>query len=228
MTFDAFLQHVAPSLGQGPVVALGVTMLAGVMASGVCPCTLPMGLGMAGVIGASESRSRRRGFLIAAAFFAGIVVNLMLLGAVAGRLGAILTESFGRYWTLGMALLSLIAALGAFWGPRLKVSQLAALRTPGLAGAFAYGFLFSLGTSPAPLLVLLTVVAAQARPDYGLILTFAFGIGRGLPFLLIGIFAGALVRVTRLGLWGRPLQVLSGCVLLLVSGLYVRAFTAFL
>src|SRR5712691_12968864 len=80
MTLDAFLQHFAPSLGQGPVVALGVAMLAGIMASGVCPCTLPMGLGMAGVIGASESRSRSRGFIIAASFFIGIVVNLMLLG----------------------------------------------------------------------------------------------------------------------------------------------------
>lgn len=227
MTLDAFLQYFAPSLGQGPLIALGVAMLAGIMASGVCPCTLPMGLGIAGVIGASESRSRRRGFLIAAAFFVGIVVNLMMLGAVAGRLGAILTESFGRYWTLGMALLSLLAALGTFWGPRLKVSQLAALRMPGLAGAFAYGFLFSLGTSPAPLLVLLTVAAAHAQPEYGLVLAFAFGIGRGLPFLLIGVFAGAVVRMTRLGVWGRPLQVLSGCVLLLVSGFYGRAFTAF-
>jgi len=228
MTLDAFLQQFAPSLGQGSLVALGVAILAGIVASGVCPCTLPMGLGMAGVIGASESRSRRRGFLIAASFFAGIVVNLMLLGAVAGRLGAVLTESFGRYWTLAMALLSLIAAQGAFWGPRLKVSQLAALRTPGLAGAFAYGFLFNLGTSPAPLLVLLTVAAAHARSDYGLVMAVAFGIGRGLPFLLIGVFAGAVMRLTRLGVWGRPLQVLSGCVLLLVSGFYMRAFTAFL
>jgi len=34
--------------------------------------------------------------------------------------------------------------------------------------------------------------------------------------------------LTRLGVWGRPLQVHSGCVLLLVSGFYMRAFTAFL
>ena len=228
MTFDAFLHRFAASPEHGTFLALGVTVLAGIMASGVCPCTLPVGLGMAGVIGASESQSRRTSFMIAASFFVGIVVNLMLLGAVAGRLGAILSESFGRSWTLAMALLSLVAALGGFWGPRLKVHQLAALRTPGLAGAFAYGFLFSLGTSPAPLLLLLTAAAAQAQPAYGLVMAFAFGIGRGLPFLLIGVFAGAVVRLTRLGLWGRPLQVLSGCLLLLVSGYYVRAFTALL
>jgi cytochrome c-type biogenesis protein len=228
MTFDVILHRFAASPEQGLFVALGVPVLAGIMASGVCPCTLPVGLGMAGVIGASESQSRRTGFMIAASFFVGIVVNLMILGAVAGQLGAILSESFGRSWTLAMAVLSLIAALAAFWEPRLKAHQLAALRTTGLAGAFIYGFLFSLGTSPAPLLLLLTVAAAQARPEYGLVMAFAFGVGRGLPFLLIGLFAGAVVRLTRLGFWGRSLQVLSACLLLLVSGYYVWAFTAFL
>jgi cytochrome c-type biogenesis protein len=62
-----------------------------------------------------------------------------------------------------------------------------------LVGSFLYGFIFSLGTSAAPLLLLLTVAAAQARPEYGFILALAFGIGRGLPFLLAGIFAGLLI-----------------------------------
>lgn len=134
MTFDAFPHRFAASSEQGTFVALGVAVLAGIMASGVCPCTLPVGLGMAGVIGASESQSRRTGFLIAASFFAGIVVNLMIL----------------------------------------------------------------------------------------------FGVGRGLLFLLVGVFASAVVRLTRIGVWGRALQMLSGCILLFVSGYYVRAFTALL
>ncbi len=228
MTLDAFLHSFGSSLPEGSFIALGVALLAGVVASGVCPCTLPVGLGMAGVVSASESQSRRTGFLIAAAFFAGIVVNLTLLGAVAGRLGAILTESFGRYWTLAMALLSLVAAVGAFWGPRLKVEQLAALRRPGLVGAFGYGFIFSLGTSAAPLLLLLTVAAAQGRPEYGVALAFTFGLGRGLPFLLVGIFAGAAMRLTSVSSRRRAIEVASGCVLLLVAIYYARAFMALL
>jgi cytochrome c-type biogenesis protein len=224
MTLEAFLQRFASSLPDGSFWAVGVALLAGIMASAVCPCTLPMGLGMAGVVGASESQSRRSGFLIALSFFMGIVLNLTLLGALAGRLGAILTESFGRYWTLAMALTSLAAALVAFWGPRLKVNQLAALRRPGLAGAFSYGFIFSLGTSAAPLLLLLTVAAAQARPEYGWVLALAFGLGRGLPFLLVGVFAGILMRLTRVGLWSRALQMISGSALLFVSAYYTKAF----
>ncbi len=209
MTLEEFLQRFASSLSDASLWALGVALLAGVVSGAVCPCTLPIGLGMVSVVGAFESQSRRSGFLIAVSFFVGIVVNLTLLGLVAGRLGAILTESFGRYWTLAMALLSLVAAIGAFWGPRLKVEQLAALRRPGLAGAFGYGFVFSLGTSAAPLLLLLTVVAAQARPEYGLLLAFAFGLGRGLPFLLIGVLAGAVMRLVRFTAWRGALQVVG-------------------
>jgi len=226
MTLEEFLQRFAYGLAYGSFWAVGVALLAGIMASAVCPCTMPMGLGMASLVGVSESQSRRTGFMIALSFFAGIVVNLTILGALAGRLGTLLTESFGRYWTLAMALTSLVAAIVAFWGPRLKVAQLAALRRPGLAGAFGYGFIFSLGTSAAPLLLLLTVAATQARPEYGLILTMAFGVGRGLPFLLVAVFA--VMRLTRFGLWRRSLQMISGSALLFVSAYYTKAFMTLL
>lgn len=226
MTLEDFLHSYGSSLPTGSGWAAGVALLAGVVASAVCPCTLPMGLGMAGMAGASETQSRSRGIVIALSFFAGIVVNLTVLGAVAGHIGAVLTQSFGQYWVFIMAVVSLIAAGLAFLGPRLPVSTLAALRRPGLEGAFTYGFIFSLGTSAAPLLLLLTISAAQAELVYGLLLSFAFGIGRGLPFLVIGVFAGAMVRFTRLGLSRRAVQVLSGVVLLIVSFYYARAFVS--
>ena len=173
-------------------------------------------------------QERRAGILIAIAFFIGIVVNLTLLGALAGRLGAFLTESFGRYWAFLMAVLSLAAAIVAFAGPRLKLKRLADLRRPGISGAFAYGFIFSLGTSVAPLLLLLTVAAAQAHVQYGLLLALAFGVGRGLPFLLVGVFAGLLMRFAALSRWRRSLQIVSGCALLTVAVYYARAFTMLL
>ena len=228
MTLEEFLHQFGLSLSEGTLLGLVVALFAGVVASAVCPCTLPVGLGMAGMVGGSEGQTQKSGFRVAISFFAGIVVNLTVLGAVAGRLGSVLTEAFGKYWTLSMALVSLLAAALAFWGPRLKVSQLAALRRPGLTGAFLYGFLFSLGTSAAPLGLLLTVAVAKGSPLYGVLLAFVFGLGRGLPFLLVGLFAGAVVRLTRFGQWRRALQVLSGTGLLLVSGYYFRAFTGLL
>lgn len=228
MILEDFLQRFGAWLPDAGGAAVLVAIVAGVLASAVCPCTLPVGIGVATAAGGTESQERRSGLLIALAFFVGIVVNLTLLGAVAGRLGAILTESFGRYWALAMAIFSLVAALAAFWGPRLKVQRLADLRRPGISGAFMYGFIFSLGTSAAPLLVLLTVSAAQARAEYGLLLAFAFGIGRGLPFLIVGLFVGLIMRFAWLARWRRPLQFMSGAALLAVAGYYVRAFATLL
>jgi cytochrome c-type biogenesis protein len=226
MTLEEFLRRFGSVLAGHSFWGLGIVLMAGIVASAVCPCTLPVGLGIAGMAGASESKSRRTGFMIAIAFFLGIVVNLVIVGALAGRLGALLTETFGRYWSLAMAVMSLGAAVVAFRGVRLKVDQLGALRRPGLAGAFLYGFVFSLGTSVAPLLLLLTFAAAQRSPENGFVLAFAFGLGRGLPFLLVGLFAGAVMRLARVTLWRRGIEVISACALLFVSIYYARVFVA--
>src|SRR5258708_36520963 len=130
MTLEEFLQRFGSTLTGHSFWGLGIVLMAGIVASAVCPCTLPVGLGIAGMAGASESKSRRTGFMIAVAFFLGIVVNLVIVGALAGSLGALLTEAFGRYWALGMALMSFGAAVVALRGIRLKVEQLDALRRP--------------------------------------------------------------------------------------------------
>ena len=178
--------------------------------------------------GTSEAQHRRDGMRIAGGFFVGIVFNLALLGALSGSLGAILGESFGRHWALTMAIASLIAAVIAFRGPQLDIEKLAKMRRPGVIGAFADGFIFSLGTSAAPLLLVLTVAAAHRTPGYGLLLSVAFGIGRGLPFLLIGLFAGTMARFVRMQRWRRAVQVLSGTALIFVSGYYGRVFASLL
>ncbi|MFU8806876.1 MAG: cytochrome c biogenesis CcdA family protein, partial [Bradymonadaceae bacterium] len=186
------------------------------------------GIGVSGVVATSEQHSKRSGLMIALAFFTGIVVNLTVLGALAGHLGAVLTENFGRTWALLMAIASLLAAALATFGPRLRVKTLSRLRRPGLAGAFGYGFIFSLGTSAAPLLLLLTVSAAQAEPLRGALIALVFGIGRGLPFLLLGVFAGSLMGWVKLGRWRRVLEVISGLALVFVSFYFFRTFWAFI
>ena len=113
-------------------------------------------------------------------------------------------------------------------GPRLRTYKLERLRRPGVAGSFAYGFVFSLGTSAAPLLLVLTVAATEARPANGLLLALAFGVGRALPFLLAGVFAGAVMRFAALGSWRRTIEVASGAALLFVGIYYMRVFAALL
>ena len=100
MTLEQFLQPLSTGLSHSPLTALGITFAGGIVASAVCPCTVPMGLGAAGLAGASQVRARYGGLQVSAAFFAGIVISLSALGGVAGRLGALATEAFGRNWAL--------------------------------------------------------------------------------------------------------------------------------
>lgn len=228
MTLKQFLQPLNSGLSHNPVTVLAITFVGGILASVVCPCTLPVGVGVAGLAGASQARLRHGGLQISTAFFAGIVVSLAVLGALAGRLGALATESFGRNWALAMAAVSLVAAILALWRPRLPIDTLTAWRRPGVLGTFGYGLVFSLGTSVAPLLLLLTIAAAEGRPEHAFVLALIFGLGRGLPFLLAGLAGSAVTGLTRLGLWSRAVQVASAAALLVVSVYYVNVFVELL
>ncbi len=224
MSLEQFVQQFSQALANGSGYSLLIAAGAGLITTGVCPCTLPVGLGIAGLVSSNTENKTNRGFMIALGFFFGIVVCLSLLGALAGRLGIFFTETFGQYWALSMAVISAVAAVLAFYGPRLAVTKLAALRRPGIGGSFVYGLVFSLGTSAAPLLLLLSVAAATANPVYGFILALSFGIGRGLPFLIVSAFAGAVTKFAQLTWLRRSIQIVSGLALLFVCYYYVKVF----
>ena len=224
MNLEKFIEQFSHSLSGGSFISLMIAALAGIISTGVCPCTLPVGLGIAGLVSSNTESKSNRGFMIALAFFCGIVICLALLGVLAGRLGIFLTEIFGQYWALSMASISLIAAAVAFYGPRLNVTKLAAIRSPGVGGSFVYGLIFSLGTSAAPLLLLLSVAAAKANPFLGFMLALFFGIGRGMPFLIVSIFAGAITKFAQLSWLRKSIQMVSGVALLFVSYYYIKVF----
>jgi cytochrome c-type biogenesis protein len=57
---------------------------------------------------------------------------------------------------------------------------------------------------------------------------FAFGLGRGLLFLLVSLFAGAVFRMSQFTKWGRPIEVASGFALLFVTFYFTRVLAALL
>jgi len=228
VTLEHLLQSLGSSTSHSLLTIFGITFLGGIAASAVCPCTLPVGVGVAGLAGASETRLRYSGLQISVAFFAGIVFSLAVLGAFASRLGALATESFGRNWALTMAIVSLAAAFVAFRWSRVKNESLVAWRRPGLLGAFGYGIVFSVGTSVAPLLLLLTVLAVDGNSEHGLLIAFVFGLGRGVPFLLAGLAGSAMTGLIQLGSWSRVIQLASAAALLIVSAYYANIFVELL
>lgn len=170
---------------------------------------------------------RRRGVMLSAAFFLGVVLSLVVVGTLAAVVGRLMTQ-WKVAFALGTAALSLAAGLATLLGPALRrrVPDPEVRQRRGALGAFVYGLLYSVATittSAGPLLLLLTVAAAVGRPVYGAGLSLAYGIGRALPFLLLGIFAGSvggwLARVER---YRRAAEVASGVALLGLAVYFVR------
>lgn len=222
---EDFLNQFTVTLQEGSLISLAIALLAGIISSGVCPCTLPVGLGFAGYVGSASVRESKTGFSITFSFFLGILFCLTILGAGAAYLGAFLTEAFGQYWAFAMGIVALIAAGIAFYGPYLQVKQLESLRKPGIGGSFMYGFIFSLGTSAAPLLLLLSFAASKADILYGVVLAFLFGLGRGLPFLAVGLFANSISKLAMLSWLRKSIQIVSGLALVYLSFYFFRLFS---
>lgn len=153
------------------------------------------------------------------AFFGGLVLALTVLGTIAAMVGRLLTQ-WNVAFALGAAAVTLAAGLATLFAPaiRRRVPDPEIRRRRGVAGAFAYGILFSVATittSAGPLILLLTVAAAIGRPVYGAGLSLSYGVGRGIPFLALGLFAGRvsawLARVDRAR---RYAEIVSGVALL--------------
>lgn len=155
----------------------------------------------------------------------GVLLSILGLGIAASYAGRLFAD-----WSVAFAVItaivSITAGAAAILAPliRRRIAAPNVEKRGGMLGAFLYGLAYTLATvttGAGPLLLLLTIVAAIGRPVYGAALSFAYGIGRGLPFLLLGIFAGAvgswLARVENLR---RGAELSSGIALLAIGGYF--------
>lgn len=155
------------------------------------------------------------------------MLALVTLGTAAAFLGRLLAE-WRRGFAVGAAVLTAVAGIAVFFGPAFRrvVPDPAVPRRAGLTGAFTYGVLFSVATittSAGPLMLLLTIAAAVGRPLYGAVLSLAYAVGRGVPFLLMAVFAARVQRwLDRVERLRRPFEMVSGAALVAVAGYFVR------
>ena len=179
------------------------------------------------VEGAPAGRRKRRGVTLSLAFFLGVVLSLLVLGTAAAYFGRVLSQ-WSVAFAIGAAVFSLLAGLAAIFGPvvRRYIPDPGVAKRGGLAGAFIYGLLYSaatITTGAGPLLLLLTIAAAIGKPFYGAALSLSYAIGRGVPFLLLGLFAGTVgAWLARMGRVRRVAEVISGVALVALAGYFIR------
>jgi cytochrome c-type biogenesis protein len=226
------------------LVALPIAALAGLV-SFLSPCVLPLVPGylsyITGLTGAdlgeesADGHSRRRVMLGALLFVLGFSVVFVSAGAVFGAAGRafsthaeVITRVLGVVTiVLGLAFMGLLSRLSFF----SREFRFHALPATGLAGAPLLGVLFGVGWTPCagPTLTAVNALAYDTGTAWrGAILSLAYCLGLGLPFILAGLAfersmsAFAVVKrhyalVTRLG---GAFLVLIG--VLLVTGQWDR------
>ncbi|HEY1967902.1 MAG TPA: cytochrome c biogenesis protein DipZ, partial [Pseudonocardia sp.] len=207
-----------------------VGLLAGVITS-LSPCVLPVlpvilaasvpGRPRSGQPQADARASRRRPYAVVAGLVLSFSLSTLFGSLLLGALG--LPQDLLR--DAGIVVL-LVIGLGLIWpwfGERLERPF---ARLPGRAvNPDGNGLVLGLGLGllfvpcAGPVLAAIAVIGASHRFSVdGLVLTAAFGIGAGLPLLVLAVAGGALTRRTAvLRRHARQLRIGGGVALILVA-----------
>ena len=214
------------------LLAIPVAVIAGVV-SFFSPCVVPLLPGylsfVTGLTGA-DLESSRRGRMLAGTllFVLGFSVVFVSFGVMFGAIGRLLLTHQDVITTV-LGVLTILLGL-AFMGfvPLLqrdvRVHQVPAV---GVAAAPLLGILFGLGWTPCigpTLSAVLTLAASQGSAGRGALLTFAYSLGLGLPFIAAALafrrMVGAVAFVRSHQMWvsriGGSMLVFVG--VLLVTG----------
>jgi len=219
MIFDpASLQTVS-------LLAFVLVFLGGVVTS-IGPCniaTIPL---IIGYVGGSHNLPRARSFALSLAFAVGLALTFMLLGVAAALIGGLIGAAT-RWWyylvaaicfVIGLNMLGVLNIQLPLWFGGLRER----IGLKGIPGALALGLVSGLVASQCAtpvLAAILTYVMAKGAMLYGAALLFVYALGRGVPVVLAGTFAGALKGFRALGRWSEIMEKASGVIILLV-GLY--------
>ncbi len=226
------------------ILAVPVALVAGLV-SFFSPCVIPLlpgylsyATGLSGAdLADSAVTSRKRGRMFAGSvlFVAGFSTVFVMLGVFSGFAGAALI-TYRRELTILLGVLSIF--LGLVFAGVLPLLQrewrVHAVPAVGLSAAPLLGFLFGLGWLPCvgPTLgVINTLAFNEGTAGRGAVLSGAYALGIGLPFIAAGVayerMLGAIGWVRRHQLWvmraGGLLMI--GVGVLLISGWWDHAVT---
>ncbi|HVZ75107.1 MAG TPA: cytochrome c biogenesis protein CcdA [Polyangia bacterium] len=203
-------------------LALGFGLL-----TALTPCVYPMIPITLAIFGA-KGVSRPRAAALASAYVAGIAILFGALGTTFGLLG----KAFGAYLgnpfvVVPLAVFFVAMALSMFGAFELALPQglqerLSRIGGRGFGGAFGMGLVAGLIAAPCtgpPLAGLLAYISTTRDAAFGFVLCAVYGLGVGLPFLLLAAFSMSLPRS---GAWMESVKSFFGVVLLTAALYYLK------
>lgn len=200
-------QWLGSALTAGSVTALPVAFIGGV-AMGLNPCCLALYPAAAASCCAGACAEPdapgRASFLEAALFVVGSALAVTALGMLAAAAG-ITMRGLGGWPRYVLALVPVLMGLQLLGILRLPMPQaIRGVARRGGLGALATGMLVSLVVTPCgtpALAAILSYAAFSGSLAFGGVLLFFYGVGNGLPLVIVGAGSGLLARRLATARW---------------------------
>ncbi len=193
------------------------------------PCVFPMIPILSGIIvGHGGVITKGRGFMLSLAYVLGMAVTYALVGVAAGLSGTLVSNALQNPWALSTGAAIFVALALSMFGffelqmPSFLQSRFteASNRMQGgrTTSVFIMGVISALIVGPcvaAPLAGALLYISQTGDVVLGGVSLFSLAMGMGVPLLLVGLSAGALLP--RAGAWMDAVKRFFGVALLAVA-----------
>ncbi len=193
------------------------------------PCVFPMIPILSGIIAGQNNKvTKTSGFLLSLAYVLGMAITYAVAGVAAALSGTLISNALQNPWALGVGALifvGLALSMFGFYELQLpsawqsKFSERAnKMKGGNFFGVFAMGALSAVILGPCvapPLAAALAFIAQTGNTMLGGVALFVLALGMGVPLLLVGLSAGALLP--RAGGWMNAVKYFFGVMMLAIA-----------
>jgi cytochrome c-type biogenesis protein len=189
---EELFTRLSHALEAAPAIALGASVLWGILSIILSPCHLASIPLIVGFISGQGRVSTGRAFWTATAFSAGILLTIAAIGAITAAAGRMMGDvgRWGYYFVATIFFivgLHLVGVIPMPWSGPGQVN----MKRKGVLAAFVLGLVFGIALGPctfaylAPMLPV-TFKMAETAPVYGASLLLAYGVGHCSVIILAG------------------------------------------
>ncbi|MBX7149617.1 sulfite exporter TauE/SafE family protein [bacterium] len=214
--------------GLGFLWSIFVAFLGGLLTD-LTPCVWPMIPVTLVVIGLHKDKSIFHNLFYVSVMVAGMAFMYSILGLIVAALGKSFGFLFQNVYFLTFIILFLVVMalslfdLFHFHIPQFLHNFLAKISTAGVGGIFFTGMTLGFMATPCvgPIVgPLLVYVAKTQNILEGFVLMFAYAMGMGTIFVVIGTFYGSFTGRLKSGAWMTVVKKILGVLLLVVAAYY--------
>jgi len=193
------------------------------------PCVFPMIPILSGIIaGQKKDLTKTSGFLLSLAYVLGMAITYAIAGVAAALSGTLLSNALQNPVALGVgAAIFVLLALSMFGFFEIQLPSFIQskfsdasnkMKGGNFIGVFFMGALSAVILGPCvapPLAAALAFIAQTGNTTLGGVALFVLALGMGVPLLLVGLSAGALLP--RAGGWMNAVKYFFGVMMLAIA-----------